>query len=116
MSTAPPPALDFRRLAEILGSDVASPESIPFSIGDVTASSETELQAAVAGSASTVDLPLSIRSSNYFKNVVYRAAVGDTSPRSISRLERYLDENRDGIWENSWVRVPLASLSAYAAF
>ncbi|HSU87547.1 MAG TPA: hypothetical protein VLL56_01845 [Terriglobia bacterium] len=72
--------LNSRRLVEILGSEVASPESIPFSIGDVTAGSETELQAAVAGSASTVDLPLSIRSSNYFKNVVYRAAVGDTDP------------------------------------
>ena len=63
-------------LADMLGIDPRKSDSIPFSVGDVTAGSETELQVAVAGSATTVDLPLSIRSSNYFQNVVHRAAVG----------------------------------------
>jgi hypothetical protein len=103
----------------MLGIDPRESDSIPFSVGDVTAGSETELQVAVAGSATTVDLPLSIRSSNYFQNVVHRAAVGDTSRRSITRLEHWpkhghqlgnLDSSRAGSPVNSrWcVSDPLA--------
>ena len=44
-------ALASVRLAEVLGSNIAKPESIPFSVDDVTAGSETELQAAVIGAA-----------------------------------------------------------------
>jgi hypothetical protein len=102
-------------LADLLGIDPRRSGSIPFSVGDVTAGSETELQAAVAGSATTVDLPLSIKSSNYFQNVVYRATVGDTSRRSISRLENYLNQNESGVWENSWVRFPKVCLGPYAS-
>lgn len=43
-------------------------ESLPFSRGDATAGSETELQAAVFGDRKRVDLPLTIESSNYFGN------------------------------------------------
>jgi hypothetical protein len=107
-------ALASVRLAEVLGSNIAKPESIPFSVDDVTAGSETELQAAVIGAATAVDLPLSIRSSNYFQNVVSRAATGEMPRRSLSRLERYLEDS-DGIWENSWVRFPLACLGAHAS-
>jgi hypothetical protein len=107
-------ALASVRLAEVLGSNIAKPESIPFSVDDVTAGSETELQAAVIGAATAVDLPLSIRSSNYFQNVVSRAATGEMPRRSISRLERYLEDS-DGIWENSWVRFPLGCLGAHAS-
>ncbi len=90
-------------------------ESIPFSSNDVTAGSETELQAAVCGRRERVDLPLVIERSNYFANVVKRAAAGDTSNRAVTDLERYLEENIDGVWENSWVRFPKRKLSAFAA-
>jgi hypothetical protein len=102
--------LTFRseRVADILGVNLTKPASLPFSAGDVTAGSETELQAAVFGSAGAVDLPLSIRHSNYFANVVRRAAAGDTPRQSISRLQRYLEGNEDNVWENSWVRLPRA--------
>ena len=107
-------ALASVRLAEVLGSNIAKPESIPFSVDDVTAGSETELQAAVIGAATAVDLPLSIRSSNYFQNVVSRAATGEMPRRSLSRLERYLEDS-GSVWENSWVRFPLACLGAHAS-
>lgn len=89
-------------------------ESIPFSVGDTTAGSETELQAAVRGARTDVDLPLSVESSNYFANIVRRAVAGDTSGRAITDLERYLDSNRESVWENSWARFPSRRLSPYA--
>lgn len=89
-------------------------ESLPFSCDDSTAGSETELQAAVSGDRKCVDLPLMIESSNYFANVVRRAAAGDTSRRAITDLERYLTGNAEGLWENSWVRFPAARLSGSA--
>ncbi len=89
-------------------------ESLPFSSDDVTAGSETELQAAVCGRREHVDLPLVIESSNYFANVVKRAAAGDTPDRAVTDLERYLEGNIDGVWENSWVRFPKRKLSDFA--
>lgn len=89
-------------------------ESIPFSRNDATAGSETELQVAVFGDRKSVDLPLVIECSNYFANIVKRAAAGDTSQRAITDLERYLDGNVEGLWENSWVRFPAARLSVFA--
>ncbi|MCA1959205.1 MAG: hypothetical protein LDL33_00305 [Desulfomonile sp.] len=89
-------------------------ESLPFSVGDTTAGSETELQAAVRGSRTTVDLPLSIEHSNYFSNIVRRAAADDNSGKAVTDLERYLENNEEGIWENSWVRFPSRRLSPYA--
>lgn len=89
-------------------------ESLPFSIGDVTAGSESELQAVVSGSRQHVDLPLTIEHSNYFANIMKRAASGETSPKVIDDLERFLAGNVNNIWENSWVRFPLKRLSHYA--
>src|SRR5262249_30216794 len=94
-----------------LGSSVNHPETLPFSLNDTTAGSETELQAAVLGKSDDVDLPISIRASNYFENVARRAASGDTSPRSVRKLLDYLEGDSDCVWENSWVRVPLRTLS-----
>src|SRR4029077_5693892 len=37
------------------------------------------------------------------------------SRRSISRLECYLEENGEGIWENSWVRFPPDRLGPLAS-
>lgn len=90
-------------------------EALPFAGDDCTAGSETELQVAVAGSKGSVDLPLVIERSNYFANIVKRVAAGDTSRRAITELERYLDGNSEGVWENSWVRFPVSRLSTFAA-
>ncbi len=89
-------------------------EQLPFSVGDVTAGSETELQAVVAGGKEAVDLPMTIEQSNYFANILKRAASGETPQRLISDLERFLNNNGDNVWENSWVRFPRGVLSAYA--
>ena len=87
--------------------------SLPFSVGDVTAGSESELQAVVAGDRRQVDLPLIIEQSNYFANMMKRAASGETSHRAVADLERFLADNSSNVWENSWVRFPLKRLSAY---
>ncbi|MGD9729953.1 MAG: hypothetical protein AB7V39_26745, partial [Nitrospiraceae bacterium] len=55
-----------------------------FSAYDITAGSENELQAAVVGHSTDVDLPLAIRSSNFFKNIVNRAAAGEHSTRLLT--------------------------------
>jgi hypothetical protein len=88
--------------------------TIPFSCGDVTAGSESELQAVVVGDRQHVDLPLIIEQSNYFANIQKRAAAGETPRRVIADLERFLDDNPSRVWENSWVRFPRKHLSAYA--
>ncbi len=88
--------------------------SLPFSLDDVTAGSESELQAVVAGSRQHVDLPLIIEHSNYFSNIMKRAASGETSPKAVADLERFLADNLNNVWENSWVRFPLKRLSRYA--
>lgn len=66
-------------------------------------------------SAARVDLPREIRSSNYFANVVRRAAVGETPRWGVERLEAYVDENAAGVWDNSWIRFPRRALRSYAA-
>ncbi|MBI5249343.1 MAG: hypothetical protein HY912_07595, partial [Desulfomonile tiedjei] len=110
--------ISIERIREVLGiprsRESGFIESIPFSENDATAGSETELQAAVVGSRECVDLPKVIEGSNYFANVVKRAAAGDTSNRVVTDLERYIEGNTEGIWENSWVRFPKSRLSAYA--
>ena len=89
-------------------------ESLPFSLNDTTAGTETELQAVVAGRREDVDLPLTIEQSNYFANIMKRAAAGETPQRLVTDLERFLSDNRENIWENSWVRFPRRNLSPYA--
>lgn len=89
-------------------------ESLPFSLHDTTAGTENELQVAVRGSKDTADLPATIAHSNYFANIVKRASAGDTSREVVTQLERYLHQNREGVWENSWVRFPLRLLSPTA--
>ena len=89
-------------------------ESLPFAGRDITAGSESELQAVVIGDKASVDLPLQIERSNYYANIVRRIAAGDTPRRTITALERFLNENREGVWENSWVRFPERRLSSFA--
>jgi hypothetical protein len=86
----------------------------PFCGDDVTAGAENELQAAVVGRREEVDLPETIARSNYFANILRRARSGDTSPRLVSGLERFLQDNQEGVWENSWVRLPRRALCAAA--
>ncbi|MBT0666150.1 hypothetical protein KI809_17705 [Geobacter pelophilus] len=107
-----------RELFARLGVSFASREelaaSLPFSLHDVTAGSESELQAVVCGAKDDVDLPLIIEQSNYFANIVKRAAAGETPQRVVADLERFLADNPSRVWENSWVRFPARNLSRYA--
>jgi len=88
--------------------------TLPFSANDATAGAETELQAVVIGKRSEVDLPVTIEESNYYANILRRAAAGDTSRKVITDLEKYLTANHENVWENSWVRFPSALLSSFA--
>jgi hypothetical protein len=89
-------------------------ESLPFSVGDITAGTESELQTVVVGDKSAIDLARTIEQSNYYANITRHIAAGDTPRRAITRLERYLNENDEKVWENSWVRFPMATLSEFA--
>jgi hypothetical protein len=102
----------FQSLVEGEGDDVAA--ALPFSVNDTTSGTETELQAVVAGSAADVDLPLAIGASRYYANLLKRSAAQDTPKRVLRNLQRFVEENREGVWDNSWVRLPLRKLSAEA--
>ena len=78
--------------------------SLPFAPSDTTAGSESEMQTVVVGSRDNVDLPLFIEQSNYFANTKRRAKSGDTSRKVMTDLEKYLNTNTEGVWENSQVR------------
>jgi hypothetical protein len=90
------------------------PGSIPFFGDDLTAGSETELQASVMGPAESVDLCRAVARSNYYANLNRRAAAGLDSPARLRDLRRYLDDNASQVWENSWVRFPYRVLSGAA--
>ena len=66
------PALEIKT-----GSMEAFVESLPFSFRDVTAGAENEFQAVVLEKREDVDLPITIESANFFKNMVRRAASGE---------------------------------------
>ncbi|MGD8540705.1 MAG: hypothetical protein PVI39_00335 [Desulfobacteraceae bacterium] len=116
--SAPEPPFDCRRVADLLGIDTTSAAgfaaALPFAGRDATLGSENELQTAVLGSGQTVDLPLMIAQSNYYRNLQRRALTGDAPQRSVSELAAHLADNPDGVWENSWVRFPLERLGSYA--
>jgi len=107
-----------REMLEMLGVCFTSAErlaaTLPFSFCDVTAGSESELQAVVEGEKGAVDLPLFIETSNYFANIVKRAASGETPRRVVADLERFLADNPSRVWENSWVRFRSRNLSSFA--
>ena len=109
---------DLRSLPSILGIDSSDGKSIlsrlPFSPKDITIGTESEYQTAVIGSASDVDLPVYIRESAYYMNLSRRVKSGDTAKRSFYLLEKFLEDNTEQVWENSWVRFPLSRLSTEA--
>ncbi len=109
---------DLSRYLNLLGMETGSPEafaaSLPFSPGDATAGAENELQAVVKGSRENIDLAAAIEESNYYKNIVRRAGVGEISLKRIVELAEFLEEESGGVWENSWVRFPRSRLNAYA--
>jgi len=88
--------------------------TLPFSLNDVTAGSESELQAVVCGAKDDVDLPLIIEQSNFFANMMKRAASGEAPRKTVTNLERFLSDNSSHVWENSWVRFPRRNLSDFA--
>jgi hypothetical protein len=89
-------------------------EHAPFGPRDVTAGAENEWLASVRGSAQQVDLPRTVSESNYYKNLVRRAASGDASKRLVRDLDAYLADQPGGPWENSWVYFPVHHLHPYA--
>lgn len=110
--------LDHRQLCYFLDVNRSSAEqfiqTLPFAGGDTTAGVENELQAAVCGARDRVDLPLTIQESAYYRNMRIRQQRGEVPRTVVNTLERFLDENSDNLWENSWVRFPLRCLSTFA--
>ena len=88
--------------------------SLPFAPADTTAGSESEMQTVVMGKRTDTDLPLLIEQSNYLANIRKRAKSGDTSAKIMTDLEKYLNANSEGVWENSWVRFPRKKLGKYS--
>lgn len=86
----------------------------PFVGDDCSAGMEYELQVAVEGTHSDVDLPITIKNSTYYRNVVKRAERGDLSSTVVEGLKSYLYDNTSNIWENSWVRLKEVYLSQYS--
>jgi hypothetical protein len=109
---SPRPALT--RLGVHVGDPARLLDALPFARDDATAGVENELQAVVVGNAADVDLPNVIRESNYYANCVARYAARTTGRQSVRELQRYLEQNADGVWENSWVRFPMRALSRSA--
>lgn len=113
--TATAPA-DIREIARMLGLDTLSGDAylaaLPFSISDATSGSESEYQTAVEGSPDDVDLPATIRSSNYYANINRRVRAGELNRQSLQRIEEFIEGNHERIWENSWVRFPFSRLKS----
>ncbi|MBU0994153.1 MAG: hypothetical protein KJ737_16805 [Proteobacteria bacterium] len=109
---------DFEVLISKMGITHSSDEqfiaSLPFSSGDATVGVENEFQTIVIGNADSVDLPLVIQSSNFYKNTVKYATTGDSSRYLLTTLERHLSDGTTTIWENSWIRFPKKCLNPYA--
>lgn len=85
----------------------------PFVGDDTTVGMEYELQVVVEGDHKSVDLPITIRNSTFFKNIVKRTATGDLSPGCLESLKEFLFQNKSGVWENSWVRFPEYRLTTW---
>ena len=86
---------------------------LPFAPGDVTAGSEDELQAVVAGKSGNCDLPVVIRESKFYRNLSKRISSGEAPRRTYLEIEKFLGDSGE-VWENSWIRFPEDRLSTHA--
>ncbi len=105
---------DHQKVLQHFFSSMNTGNSLPFTGEDSSVGMEFELQVAVEGDYEHVDLPLTIGSSTYFKNVVKRSARGDLPPASLASLKDFLHKNSSRVWENSWVRFPESRLTAWS--
>jgi hypothetical protein len=115
--TARPLAVDIEGCFAALGIGLGERlrvDQLPYVGEDITAGSETELQATVIGSRSNVDLPLMIQESRYFANLQRRTKSGETSQRLLDELYEFIHEADQQVWENSWVRFSRRRLSLHA--
>lgn len=90
------------RLSDLFGTGRRSADShvrsLPFAPDDMTAGSENKYQTAVLGTTKHVDLPITLETSNFYKNLMKRtwrkgptrAKAGGHSGRGKSDLEFYL--------------------------
>ena len=109
--------VDHERLCCVLGVSGTGDrmaETLPFGRGDATAGAENELLTVVTGPREQVDLARSVEESNYFKNLLRRAAAGDASKSQVRGIEDFLSENPESAWENSWVYFPADLMTPYA--
>jgi hypothetical protein len=117
-SAAPAKRANLFKLIHLLGINAATSDglarSLPYTHLDATAGAENEYQTAVVGDRQQVELAQEIEASSYFRNLKKQAQRGDTPRSKMIALERFLDTNVNHVWENSWVRFPLASLSEFA--
>jgi hypothetical protein len=97
--------------ASALSAELAA---LPFGPEDATAGAENELLTVVTGTRDQVDLARAVAESNYFKNLARRAGAGDASKTLVRDIEDYLSENRENVWENSWVYFPADLMTPYA--
>jgi len=95
-------------------SSLTAAEQTPFTGDDSSVGMEFELQVAVAGNHMDVDLPTTISSSTYFKNVVKRSGRGDLPAECLQSLKDFLHKNTSNVWENSWVRFPESRLTPWS--
>ncbi len=86
---------------------------LPFGPSDVTAGSEDELQAVVAGKSQVCDLPVTIRESKFYRNLAKRISSGEAPRQTYLEVEEFLNDSAE-VWENSWIRFPERRLSAHA--
>ena len=89
-------------------------DQLPFTGNDISAGSETELQAVVVGNREQVDLPIEIEGSRFYANLQRRTRSGETPERLLSELQEFLSDQHNQVWENSWVRFPRRRLSHFA--
>jgi hypothetical protein len=104
---------DHQKVLERFFSALGTSGLTPFVDEDSSVGMEFELQVAVEGDYKDVDLPTTIGSSTYFKNVVKRSARGDLPPICLRSLKDFLYKNISNVWENSWVRFPENCLTTW---
>lgn len=89
-------------------------QSLPFVPEDAAAGVENELLSTVSGGKQSVDLPISIRESTFYRNLRKRVESEESTERPFLKLRTFLDEYAGNVWENSWVRFPVDLLNTYA--